>query len=187
MSTAGLAKLYSGWLRLDVSSAYGHGVANAWLSDRHTLVGDLLLQPSLAGAWELLDWATVVVELLAPLVIVRAAWLRAWCVAACMFHLGIGFTMDIWFSTNVMVYAAFLPWHRLAPPACALRGRTFAAMALGFALVMLAASAPGSDSPWLRVRESLGRLVVLGALPLTVYARSRRRRPPTGATAVRIA
>ena len=188
MSTAGLAKLYSGWLRLDVSAAYGQAVANAWLSDRHTLLGDLLLQPSLAGAWEPLDWATVVIELFAPVVIVRAAWLRAWCMAACVFHLGIGLTMDIWFSTNVVVYSAFLPWRRVAPPARPLPGRAIAAMALACALMMLAASAASpTEGPLLRLRESLSRLVVLSALPLAVYARSRRRRSPAGTAAVRVA
>ena len=187
MATAGFAKLYSGWLSPRTAASYGHAVANAWLSDRHTWLGGLLLRPGLARAWELLDWQTVAFELLAPLTIVRARWLRAWCIAACSFHLGVGLTMDIWFAPNVLAYAAFFPWGSVLPPASRTTPRTLAPLAV-FAVLLLLAEALSwrHEEAWLRVRESVSRGVVLGALPLTVYLLARRRRAAAGAAAVRV-
>lgn len=189
MASAGLAKLYTGWLDPGIAASYGHAVANSWLSDRHTLAGALLLRPALAPAWELLDWATVLFELLAPLAVVRPRWMRAWCVAACGFHLGVGLTMDIWFAANVVVYAAFLPWRRLLPPPSPSDPRRLGALGAAAIVVVVALTALGfrDESISAAVRESVGRAIVLSALPVVLCARVRGRRSATGAAAVRVA
>ncbi len=110
MSTAALAKLTTGWLDLGTRSAMGHMVANVYATERPTWLGEFMLARAPSAFWEFLDWSSVGVEFafLPALVSLRA--FRAVCAAALFFHLGIHFSMDIFFVDNLLVYALFAEW-----------------------------------------------------------------------------
>ena len=109
LATAAAAKAHSGWLHLTESSAYGHALANAMLNGRETWIGTALLSTESTQLWELADWATVGVESAGLIAVWRSRWFRAWCTILAAFHLSVALHMDIWFASNLVAYALFVP------------------------------------------------------------------------------
>lgn len=115
MSTAGIAKVYSGWLSPANSSTLGHLARTLIESEAsgglaHGLIGVLP-----AWAWEAADWVTVVFELaFLPALLHRRAfqWVLS---AAVVFHVGVLVMFGIVFSANLVAYAAFVRWSIVLP------------------------------------------------------------------------
>ena len=110
MFSAGLPKVLTGWLDPSTQSAQAHILYNYYVLERPTLAGRLALDNTPALAWEVLDWATVILELsFLPAAFSRRA-LLAVCGIAVFFHAAIHFTMEIPFHLNVLAYAMFVDW-----------------------------------------------------------------------------
>lgn len=110
-ATAGIAKFLGGWLRPATQATQQYVLRAARLNDPVPL-GPLVEQVDLPMAWELLDVATVGLEIGLLVLALRRGWFRAGLVALIGFHVGIFLMMGIDFSSTVYVYAAFLPWDR---------------------------------------------------------------------------
>jgi hypothetical protein len=189
MATAGLVKLHSGWLDPAESSSYGHALANAMLNERQTRLGGMMLRMQPNVIWELTDWATIIVETAGLLAVWRACWFRAWCVALAVLHLGVALQMDIWFSSNIAAYAMFAPWaaviaplqrrlHAVGHVAPALTGVVVALLTVRATLMWVFDTTPLIAV----ITPSIQRAIVLGAVPLALWAwiASRRERHTTG-------
>jgi hypothetical protein len=108
MFTAGWAKAASGWLDPQISSTYGQLMANYWVVGRDTLAARLALSLGPNPLWELVDWASTVLELVFVVAMFHARLWQATLAVACLFHVGIWLLFDIVFETNLVAYAAFL-------------------------------------------------------------------------------
>lgn len=107
--TAAIPKIRGGWLDLETQATRGHFLAQ-WFHGRDTDFGPLLYAADWPIAWEVLDLATVAIEL--GLLAAALNW-RAFRLAlavATLFHLGVLITLDIAFYSNVLVYGAFVSW-----------------------------------------------------------------------------
>ena len=116
MWTAGWPKFASGWLDPSSQAVYGKLLKNFYLNERQTWLGGQFMQWLPLYAWEVLDIFTVVMEL----GFLAAVWHRrafgCFLAAACVFHLGVKLVMDIRFAGNLIAYAVFIDWSRIAVP-----------------------------------------------------------------------
>ena len=110
MFQAGWAKLTSGWLDPTTHSTYGHLAYNYFATGRHTWAAGNTLQ--IAPGWflEAADWSAVVLEVGFGLALFHRETMHFFLAFACLFHVGVWILFDIAFPTNVVVYAAFLPY-----------------------------------------------------------------------------
>lgn len=195
MFTAGFPKLLGGWLDPSTQATRGHFVNQYFSHDRQDFLGPLFLSLRSDAAWEVLDVATVVLELgfLAAVFVPRV--FRVFLGLAVGFHLGTLLMLNISFAFNLIVYAAFLPWGRIERavrpylvrlPRPAMRARSVAVLVLaGGVLLHLVGSplalfddlVPFSSGLVLRdVLAALGAASVVGACMLLAL----RRRGPVG-------
>jgi predicted DCC family thiol-disulfide oxidoreductase YuxK len=113
MFSAGLPKAMGGWLDPATQNARANLLQNYYVLERPTWLGGLALDHVPAVGWEVLDWATVVLELaFLPAAFSRRAMLTV-CGIAVFLHAGIYFTMEIAFYANVVTYAMFVDWSRV--------------------------------------------------------------------------
>ena len=113
MLSAALPKIATGWLSLATQSARGHLLGNSLETERVTAVGSAMLKTLPTAAWELLDWATIMLEGSFIFAAFSPRWFRLVCALGVLFHSGIHWSMDIFFETNLAVYAVFFDWQRL--------------------------------------------------------------------------
>lgn len=114
MFTAGFTKLLGSWLDPTTQATRSHWLKQYFVVGRQDLLADLVIAPLPAGLWELMDWGTVLLEIS----LLLAAFIpRLWGVLLSLmvlFHLGTALLFNITFVQNLIVYAAFLNWDRLA-------------------------------------------------------------------------
>ncbi|ACY49615.1 HTTM domain-containing protein [Rhodothermus marinus] len=114
MFTAGFTKLLGGWLDPATQATRGHWLKQYFVVGRQDLLADLVTAPLPAGLWELMDWGTVLLEIgLLPAVLVPGLF-RMLLSLMVLFHLGTALLFNITFVQNLIVYAAFLNWDRVA-------------------------------------------------------------------------
>jgi len=111
--SAGLAKLRGGWLHLETHATVWHLLPNYYLVGRAQPLAKWALGHFPGALWEAMDWSTTIWECTVVLSVMRRrAFLTACCVG-CLFHFGVWQLFDIAFGSNVVVYAAFVPWKRV--------------------------------------------------------------------------
>lgn len=120
--TAGLAKLRAGWLS-PATQAVRREFLNAYTSGNDGGVLPWLVTIHAPAAWEVLDWAVVVLELSVILCALSWATFRVAIALATLFHLGVLVLLTISFGFNVLVYGAFVEWRRVPVRAPAWIGR----------------------------------------------------------------
>ncbi|MDQ7039557.1 MAG: HTTM domain-containing protein [Rhodothermus sp.] len=114
MFTAGFTKLLGGWLDPSTQATRGHWLKQYYVVGRQDLLADLVTAPLPAGLWELMDWGTIVLEIgFLPAVFVPHLF-RWFLGLMVLFHLGTALLFNITFVQNLIVYAAFLNWNRIA-------------------------------------------------------------------------
>lgn len=117
--TAGLPKLFAGWLYLDSQAVLAFSISYACDEGR---IGDFLewaLALTPRPLWELQDWITVLFELaLLPAVLIPSLFRRLLLVSVA-FHFGVMLQMDLAWPYQLPVYASFAPWGSIfgRPPA----------------------------------------------------------------------
>ena len=114
MLTAGLIKIYSGWLSLDASAVFSHLAPYRYAFGRDTMASEWLVLYLPAPLWEIADWATVALECGFILCAPSRVAMRIILATACFFHLGVWLTFDITFTNNIVAYAVLVPWATLA-------------------------------------------------------------------------
>ena len=109
--TAGVVKVYGGWLDLDqiavrsyfaTAAARGDIFANVWLLQHFPLAEYWLF-------WKSLDVMTVLFECGFLVVVWRKKWLEWYVPLALLFHLTIGFVLGITFWIHGLVFLVFFP------------------------------------------------------------------------------
>jgi predicted DCC family thiol-disulfide oxidoreductase YuxK/uncharacterized membrane protein YphA (DoxX/SURF4 family) len=113
MFSSALPKIGSGWLDPATQSVKGHFVVNFLASERPTAAGRFMLDYFPNWLWEALDWSTIALEcaFLPAMFSLRA--MRVVCAVAVFFHVGIHFSMEIFFAPNLLAYGAFVEWDRV--------------------------------------------------------------------------
>lgn len=114
MFSAALPKIQSGWLVWDQPALLVHLARNFFVTERPSLLAEILLGVESLWVWKTLDYSTVLLEAGFLFAFLRFGLMRVFLAMACLFHVGVLIIMDIAFSSNVMVYAAFVSWHRRA-------------------------------------------------------------------------
>lgn len=135
--TAGLAKARS-WLSPDTHAVQGTLFRQFHVNDRRDLLIEEFMEIQSPVFWELIDVATIALECG---LVLAALWWPAWRIGiavAATFHLGVYLMMNIPFSGNLLVYAAFVPWERVPLPVVPVRWATAIARAAPIVIVVLA-------------------------------------------------
>lgn len=114
-ATAGLPKLMGGWLDTSTQSARSFYFRYYVLDGRPAGPGGYLVNLDSRAMWEVLDWATVAVELSVLLTMIRWSWFRRVLIVLVGFHVAVLLTMHIAFSCNVVAYGAFVKWSTFLP------------------------------------------------------------------------
>jgi len=117
MLTAGLAKVRGGWLDVGSQATFGRFVIRRDVFNEPVENFDFLQSLHFPVLWEALDYFTVVLE--CGVIVAALSWRYFYPVLCVLviFHLAIWPTMGIMFPYNLLAYAAFLPWTRIAPSA----------------------------------------------------------------------
>jgi len=114
MFTAGAEKIVWGWLSPGDQAIQNFLYQNAEVYGRTGLLTEVVQGTIPWYIWEGLDWATVIFEVGFLFAVISRRWFRGFCVAAVFFHLGVFLILSISFLHQLVVYAAFLDWDRLA-------------------------------------------------------------------------
>lgn len=114
MFTAGVPKILGGWLDPSTQAAQGRLVRQVFVHGRTDLLAPFAAQFDNPVVWELADIATVVFEVGFLVAVLHPFTTRLFAVGAVAFHTGIMAVMNIAFLYNFIVYAAVLPWARIA-------------------------------------------------------------------------
>jgi hypothetical protein len=115
MFTAAWQKAVTGWLDPTRSEVFGYALTNAiFLESRNTISWRLAVRTVPDAVWEMMDYATVLLEASFVVAVYRRRAFRALCALACLFHLGVTLMMRILFVPNLIAYAAFVRWDVMA-------------------------------------------------------------------------
>jgi hypothetical protein len=116
MLSAGLVKALVGWLDTSTHAVRAALTVFTYLDDRHGPLAKLALNLLPPPAWELMDWATVLLECALVVSVLSWSWFRRVLAVLCIFHLAVGLMFGIVFAGNVVAYGAFVRWRRARLP-----------------------------------------------------------------------
>jgi uncharacterized membrane protein YphA (DoxX/SURF4 family) len=111
--TAGIAKVWGGWLRLESQATVFYLLPNYYMVGREQPLASWALTHLSRPLWEVMDWVPTLWECSVVLLVLRRRWFLAAIAAGCAFHLGVFLLFGITFAANVVAYSAFLPWSAL--------------------------------------------------------------------------
>lgn len=114
MFTAGVPKILGGWLDPSTQAVQSRVIDQFFVHERQDLLAPIALHLDAPWLWEGLDWITVLFEVGFLVAIVHPVSTRLFAAAAVLFHAGVMLIMNIAFLPNLPIYAAFLPWRRIA-------------------------------------------------------------------------
>lgn len=178
---AAIPKIQTGWLDLSTHAVQGFVLRLG--TDGHAVPMESLLDATPGWTWEVLDLATVALELLVVVTVLHWPSFRVALAVLCTFHLGVLIWLDISFWQNVVAYGAFVSW-TATPDIVRAAGRWLRAdrwhLGLGSLLAIgmvatgtyacrLAATSYGLDG----VVTALGGLIGIGYLVALVSRRAR--------------
>lgn len=114
MFTAGFPKILGGWLDPSTQAAQGRLVHEFFVQGRQDLLAPLAVSLDAPVLWEVFDVATVLFEVGFLFAAFHPLATRLFVVGAVGFHTGVMLILNIAFLPNFIVYAAVLPWPRIA-------------------------------------------------------------------------
>jgi hypothetical protein len=171
--TAGLAKARGGWLSPHTLATQWYLFPNFYVTGRAASSAEWAMQQLPRGAWKAMDIVTVIWETTFVLSVPRRAFFRLYCAVGVFFHFGVWQLFQITFGTNVLAYAAFVPWAELwqaapqllrAPRLRAATLRGLCAIPIAFGAIKLLLDPSLTE----RIAERVDALVLLLALPFGV-------------------
>ncbi|MFT4245855.1 MAG: hypothetical protein QM571_04980 [Micrococcaceae bacterium] len=112
--TADFAKATSGWLNPKNTATEGYFFQYYLGGLSSGKIPDLFSHITFYPFWKFFDYSTVLVEGL-PLLLFFFGW-RYWKLAPSFlifFHIGINYTLSIFYAPAFVAYAAFVPWNRI--------------------------------------------------------------------------
>lgn len=169
MLTAGLPKLYNGWMRTDSQASLGYQAIEYYANQRQSGLAEFFVHLNAPWYWETLDWLTVIIE--CSIILAAFSWrlLRVAVAALTIFHLGVLLSLNIAFSQNIIVYAAFFSWALIIHPrkASSSTTRFFTGRSIIFVLIAITA---GFVVWWITMSVGPGRMAWLGPTIVVVGA-----------------
>ena len=114
MFTAGFPKILGGWLDPSTQAVHGRLVRQVFVHGRRDLLAPLAVDIHNPVLWEFFDVATVVFEVGFLVAVLHPITTRLFAAGAVAFHTGVMVVMNIVFTFHLIVYAAVLPWSRIA-------------------------------------------------------------------------
>lgn len=115
MFSSALIKVLTGWLDPSRSASRLHFLHNHYVNGRSGPLTEVVLGVDAPWVWMLSDYATVLVEVSFPFLLLSPRLFRVALAAGCIFHFGTWLLMDITFPHNIIAYGAFVPWVTLFP------------------------------------------------------------------------
>lgn len=112
-ATAAFAKILGGWLDTSTQSARAYVVSSYVYGGEDKFLARHLANLNNVLVWEVVDWATVALELALLVAVLRWSWFKATLVLAVCFHVGVLVSLNIAFAANVVAYGAFVRWGAL--------------------------------------------------------------------------
>lgn len=109
-ATAAIPKFLGGWLKPGTQATEGHYWYETLIDDRNQAFAPLFGHITSPIFWEPLDWITIALEGGIILSVISWRSFRVMIALASVFHVGVLVMMNILFTTNVVAYAAFVPW-----------------------------------------------------------------------------
>ena len=110
MFSAGLEKLYHGWLFFDTEKTR-YVFFRGWLYERPGLLTEWVLTIKSGFFWAVADYSVVIFELGFLYAIWNANKFRLWIIFAVIFHLSIYLFMGFSFTFNLICYFVFINWN----------------------------------------------------------------------------
>ncbi|WP_440708392.1 hypothetical protein [Herbiconiux sp. YIM B11900] len=109
-ATAAVPKFLGGWLKPGTQATEGHYWYELLIDGRDSFFAPLFGNITTPVFWEPLDWITLLLE--GGIILSVLSWrsFRIMIAFASVFHVGVLIMMNILFTTNVVAYAAFVPW-----------------------------------------------------------------------------
>lgn len=114
MFTAGVPKILGGWLDPSTQAVQGRVLRQIFVHGRRDLLAPLAIQLDSPLLWEVFDVITIVFEIGFLFAVLHPLSTRLFVIGAIVFHTGVLLIMNISFLGNFIVYAAVLPWPKLA-------------------------------------------------------------------------
>jgi len=114
MFTAGLPKILGGWLDPTTQATQGRLLRQFFVHGRQDLLAPLALELHAPLLWESVDVATVAFEVGFLVAVLHPFTTRLFAAGALFFHTGVLLVLNISFAFNFIVYAAVVPWDRIA-------------------------------------------------------------------------
>lgn len=114
MFTAGFPKILGGWLDPSTHAVQSRFIREYFVIERQDLLAPLFIQLESDILWESFDVATVCYEIGFLFAIAHPFTTRLFAAISVGFHTLVTLIMNIAFLPNLIVYAAFLPWARVA-------------------------------------------------------------------------
>ena len=109
MFSAGLEKLYHGWLFFDTEKAR-YIFYRGWLYERSGILTEWVLSIQSDFFWAVADYLVVIFEVGFLYAIWKANRFRVWITFALLFHLSIYLFMGFSFTFNLICYLVFINW-----------------------------------------------------------------------------
>lgn len=125
MFTAGLPKILGGWLDPSTHATQGHFVKQFFVRGRQDLLAPLFIRMESGLFWELLDYATVLLEIGFLAAVFHPSSTRWFAGLAVLFHTGTLVMLNIAFTFHLIIYAAFIRWDLVARHMPSFPGRLF--------------------------------------------------------------
>lgn len=114
--TAAAPKVLAGWLSPDTQAVQGFLSREFYLNDRQDLLAPTFVGIDVRLFWEVMDWATVGLEMAVLLAVLNWRAFRMVLAVMTLFHMGVYLMMNISFAGNVLIYGAFVQWGAVRLP-----------------------------------------------------------------------
>lgn len=115
MLSAGLPKLFGGWLNPSHQATRLHFLRNYLVFDRTQGLAPIAARITNGWFWEIGDWLTVVWEVGFIATVAKPKLFRWMLASAIGFHVAVLLVFNIGFSANLVAYAALTPWCDACP------------------------------------------------------------------------
>ncbi len=108
LATAGIVKYWGGWLGFDDQATYAYVVEYTYLHKSYGPLAPMLVGIEVPWAWEILDWATVTLELSPIFLLLRPTLLARAIALLMLFHISNALVLDINFAIFTLAYLPVL-------------------------------------------------------------------------------
>ena len=111
MFSAGLPKIWGGWLNLSSHAVKAHLLNSYYENGRQSLLAPFFLKLDSPFIWEFFDYAAITLEVTFLFAFIRPNLFRAYVFFAIIFHVLNFLMLNIAFNPNCILYLLFIDWN----------------------------------------------------------------------------